>query len=62
MTKKRLDGWFAVEIFMLLAFIAVLIYPLFGIIKQAVIMPDGSFTFEQFSKFFTSAEFVFPLS
>ena len=55
MTKKRLDGWFAVEIFMLLAFIAVLIYPLFGIIKQAVIMPDGSFTFEQFSKFFTNS-------
>jgi len=55
MTKKRLDGWFAVEIFMLLAFIAVLIYPLFGIIKQAVIMPDGAFTFEQFSKFFTNS-------
>ncbi len=51
-TKKRFDGWLAVSVVMLLAFIAILIYPLFGIIKQAVIMPDGSFSMEQFRKFF----------
>ena len=44
MVKKRFDGWFIVSIIMLLLFIAVLIYPMFGIIKQSVIMPDGSFS------------------
>lgn len=55
MAKKRFDGWFIVSIVMLVAFIAVLIYPLFGIIKQAVIMPDGSFSMEQFQKFFLNS-------
>ena len=52
MVKKRFDGWFIVSIVMLLLFIAVLIYPMFGIIKQSVIMPDGSFSWSQFQKFF----------
>ena len=52
MVKKRFDGWFIVSIIMLLLFIAVLIYPMFGIIKQSVIMPDGSFSWSQFQKFF----------
>ena len=52
MVKKRFDGWFVISIIMLLLFIAVLIYPMFGIIKQAVVMPDGSFSWEQFQKFF----------
>lgn len=52
MVKKRFDGWFAISIIMLLLFIAVLIYPMVGIIKQSVIMPDGSFSWEQFQKFF----------
>lgn len=52
MAKKRFDGWFIVSIIMLLLFIAVLIYPMFGIIKQSVIMPDGSFSWSQFQKFF----------
>lgn len=55
MARKRFDGWFFVSIIMLLAFIAILIYPLFGIIKQAVIMPDGSFSMEQFEKFFVNS-------
>ena len=52
MVKKRFDGWFAISIIMLLLFIAVLIYPMVGIIKQSVIMPDGSVSWEQFQKFF----------
>ena len=52
MTVKRNDGWLLVSIIMILLFIIVLIYPLFGLLKQAVIMPDGSFSFEQFQKFF----------
>ena len=52
MVKKRNDGWLVVSIIMLLLFIGVLIYPMFGIIKQSVIMSDGSFSLEQFQKFF----------
>ena len=52
MVNKRFDGWFVISIIMLLLFIAVLIYPMFGIIKQSVVMPDGSLSWEQFQKFF----------
>ena len=52
MVKKRFDGWLIVSVLLLVLFIAVLIYPMFGVIKQAVIMPDGSFSWEQFHKFF----------
>ena len=44
MVKKRFDGWLIVSVLLLVLFIAVLIYPMFGVIKQAVIMPDGSET------------------
>lgn len=53
MAKRKLDGWFIIQIFLILLFIFILIYPLFGIIKQSVIMDDGSFSLEQFTKFFT---------
>lgn len=52
MAKKKIDGWLVVQILMILLFIFVLIYPLFGVIKQSVIMEDGSFSLEQFHKFF----------
>ena len=54
-TKKKLDGWFVISIIMLILFIGVLIYPIFGIIKHAVIMPDGSFSMMQFQKFFSNS-------
>lgn len=53
MKKKRIDGWIIVQILLLLLFIFILIYPIFGIIKQSVIMEDGRFSFEQFIKFFS---------
>ncbi len=52
MIRKRYDGWIIASILMVLLFIAVLIYPLFGLMKQSVIMPDGTFTLKQFAKFF----------
>ena len=55
MVKKRFDGWLIVSVLLLVLFIAVLIYPMFGVIKQAVIMPDGSFSWEQFHKFFSNS-------
>ena len=58
MVKKRFDGWLIVSVLLLVLFIAVLIYPMFGVIKQAVIMPDGSFSWEQFHKFFSNSYYV----
>ena len=58
MAKKRFDGWLIVSVLLLLLFVAVLIYPMFGVIKQAVIMPDGSFSWEQVEKFFGSSYYV----
>lgn len=58
MAKKRFDGWFIVSLIMLAAFLLVLIYPLFGIIRQSVVMPDGSVTMEQFTKFFSAQHYV----
>lgn len=58
MAKKRFDGWLIISVILLLLFIAILIYPMFGIIKQAVIMPDGSFSTEEFEKFFSNDYYV----
>ncbi len=52
MVRKRNDGWLIASLVMAFLFFAVLIYPLFGLMKQAVIMPDGRFSFEQFRHFF----------
>lgn len=57
MAKKKIDGWLVVQILMIMLFIFVLIYPLFGVIKQSVIMEDGSFSLEQFHKFFGSKHY-----
>jgi len=58
MNTKRLDGWFVMSIIMFLLFILFLIYPMFGLLKQSVIMSDGSFSFEQFAKFFSHSYYT----
>lgn len=58
MAKKRFDSWMIVSIIMLLLFILVLVYPLFGIIRQAIVMPDGSVTLSQFQKFFSAKHYT----
>lgn len=57
-TKKRFDGWLIVSLILLAAFILVLIYPMFGLLKQSVVMPDGSFSFQQFAKFFSKSYYT----
>jgi len=47
--------WTLVSVFFLLFFGLFLLYPLFGILKESVISPDGSFTFKEFTKFFSQA-------
>ena len=57
MAKKR-DGWLIVSIVVCLLFIALLIYPMFGLMKQSVIMDDGSFSWSQFQKFFSHSYYT----
>lgn len=57
-TKKRLDAWTVVSVVLLCAFLLFLVYPMFGLLKQAVIGPDGQFTMEQFSEFFSKTYYT----
>ncbi len=58
MAKKRFDGWFILSIVMFVAFMFILVYPMFGLLKQSVIMPDGSFSLEEFQKFFSHSYYT----
>ena len=58
MRKKKLESWTLVTIILLLMFLLVLVYPMFGLLKQSVIMPDGQFTFREFVKFFTNSYYT----
>ncbi|MBQ8590721.1 MAG: iron ABC transporter permease [Firmicutes bacterium] len=54
MTKKRkLEVWTVVSLVLLAAFVFFLVYPMFGLLKESVISPEGEFTLEQFQKFFS---------
>ena len=55
MAKRRYDVWSVISVVLLLLFFVVLIYPLYGIIREAFIMPDGAFSMEQFQKFFANS-------
>lgn len=50
--NRKFELWTAVSIVLFLLFILVLVYPMFGILKQAVYDNDGNFTFANFTKFF----------
>ena len=58
MRKKKLESWTLVTVILLLMFLLVLVYPMFGLLKQSVIMPDGQFTFQEFVKFFTNSYYT----
>lgn len=47
--------WNGVTILFLVLFALFLIYPLFGILQQAVISKEGVFTLQEFTKFFSQA-------
>jgi iron(III) transport system permease protein len=52
---KKGDIWSLATLFFLALFLLCLIYPMFGILRQAVISPEGAFTFQEFAKFFSQA-------
>jgi iron(III) transport system permease protein len=53
--KKKLDMWSGVTVVFLVLFALFLIYPLLGILQQSVISKEGTFTLQEFSKFFSQA-------
>ena len=52
---KKTDVWTLVTVFFIVTFSLCLIYPMFGILRQAVISSEGEFTFREFVKFFSEA-------
>jgi len=57
-THKKIDLWTTVSFCLLALFILFLIYPLFGILRQAVIGSDGKLTGQQFVKFFSKQYYL----
>ncbi len=56
--KKKFELWTVVSIVMMAAFLLFLVYPMFGLLKQSVIGPDGAFSFDQFAKFFSKSYYT----
>ena len=50
--KKKFELWTLVSLVLLAAFLLFLVYPMFGLLKQAVITPEGKFSLQEFVKFF----------
>ena len=50
--RKKFELWTVLSIVLFLLFILVLVYPMFGILKQAVYDADGNLSLANFSKFF----------
>ena len=51
--KKKFELWSVLSIVLFLLFLLILVYPMFGILKQSVLMEDGTLTFANFTKFFS---------
>lgn len=56
--KRRFEVWTVLSFVLLALFILVLIYPLYGILKQSIVANDGSFTFDNFAKFFSKSYYT----
>jgi iron(III) transport system permease protein len=52
---RKPEVWSAVTVIFLVFFAFFLIYPMFGVLRQSVISPEGEFTFREFTKFFSQA-------
>ena len=51
--KKKFELWSVLSIVLFLLFLLILVYPMFGILKQSVLTEDGTLTFANFTKFFS---------
>lgn len=55
MKIKKFELWSGITVLFLGLFLLFLIYPMFGILQQAVISKDGDFTLKEFVKFFSQS-------
>lgn len=53
--RRRFDPWILVTLMFLAMFGLFLVYPMFGILKQSVVSPEGTFTLNEFVKFFSQS-------
>ena len=56
--NKKFEVWTVISIVIMAAFILFLVYPMFGLLKQSVISPEGVFSFDQFVKFFSKSYYT----
>lgn len=56
--KKRFEVWTVVSVVLLASFLLFLVYPMFGLLKQAVITPEGKFSLGEFAKFFSKSYYT----
>ncbi len=56
--KKRFEVWTIISVVLLLVFLLFLVYPMFGLLKQAVVTPEGEFTLSEFVKFFSRSYYT----
>ncbi|MBQ4652179.1 MAG: iron ABC transporter permease [Oscillospiraceae bacterium] len=56
--NKKFEVWTVISIVIMAAFILFLVYPMFGLLKQSVISPEGEFGFNQFAKFFSKSYYT----
>ena len=54
-TKKKFELWTIVSVVLLCTFLLFLVYPMVGLLKQAVITPEGEFSLQEFVKFFSKS-------
>lgn len=57
-SKQKFEVWTVVSLVLLASFLLFLVYPMFGLLKQAVISPEGEFTLSQFQKFFSKSYYT----
>ena len=57
-SKKKFEVWTVVSLVLLAAFLLFLVYPMVGLLKQAVITPEGEFTLKEFVKFFSKSYYT----
>ncbi len=51
--RRRFDMWSGVTVLFLALFALILVYPMFLLLKESVVKPQGQFTWENFVKFFS---------
>lgn len=58
MKARKIEIWTLVSLALLGTFLLFLVYPMFGLLKQAVITPEGNFSLAEFEKFFSKSYYT----